>query len=287
MKQRRVKVPSKLALNTIDSMCPQFYSLMSDEKALFDLSDVSFVTPDALLLLVTSSKLCYEKTQQPTMWVNANSEIRSYMDRMRINSLPFIFLEHPPFFKKRQYGKSDALIEVSTITSDQEIGNAIMKTKGILKRWLPNGSYANLMDISTLFKETFENSIEHSGTEPSKGVCYYTLQKYARADHTTEIQIAVGDIGVGILGSQKRKYPDTKDDAEAIVQALQHGRSSRKDGGGMGFANMRDALGNLNGHLTIRSGKARVEYPHKKNLIQILRHGTSYPGTQIFFKCRA
>lgn len=287
MEQRRIKIPSKLTLSTIDLMCPRLCSLMSKEKTLFDLSDVNFVTPDALLLLVTSSKLCYEKTQQPVVWVNANSEVRSYMDRMHINSLQFVFLEHPPFSLKRQYGKSDALIEVSTIANDQEIGNAIMQTKEILKRWLPNGSYANLMDISTLVKETFENSIEHSGTELSKGVCYYTLQKYARADHTTEIQIAVGDIGVGILGSQKRKFPDTKDDAEAIVQALQNGRSSRMSGGGIGFANMRDALGNLNGHLTIRSGKARVEYPYKKNIIQILRHGTSYPGTQIFFKCRA
>ena len=144
------------------------------------------------------------------------------------------------------------------------------------------------MNLSTLFKETFENSIEHSSVEPSNGVCYYTLQRYIHPDKTTEIQIAVGDVGIGILGSQKRKYPDTKDDADAIIQALQYGRSGRLDGsGGMGFANVREALKSLNGHLTIRSGRARVEYPYKKNVIQICRHSTNYPGTQIFFRCRA
>lgn len=288
MEQRKIQVPGKLTLTTIDAMCPQLHSVKNGEEILFDLSEVHFVTPDALLLLVTSSKFCHEKTHRPVVWARVNVDVRSYMDRMDINSLPFISLEHPPLFKRYRYDKSDTLIEVSTIANTQEIGCAIIQTKKILERWLPNGSYANLMDISTLFKETFENSIEHSSLEPSNGVCYYTLQKYTRADHTTEIQIAVGDMGVGIFGSQKRKYPDTKDDADAIIQALQFGRSGRLDGGGgMGFANVRDALGNLNGHLTIRSGKARVEYPHKKNVIRIFRHGTNYPGTQIFFKCRA
>lgn len=287
MDQRKIKIPSKLTLITIDEICPQLHTLKSGEKVLFDLSDVRFVAPDALLLLVTSSKFCFKKAQQPVEWVNADSEVRTYMDRMYINNLPFVHLEHPPLFQKRQYSKSDALIEVSTIASDKEIGNAIVHTKKILERWLSNGPHANLMNISTLFKETFENSIEHSGAGLSNGVCYYTLQKYTRGN-ITEIQIAVGDIGIGILGSQQRKYPGTKDDVDAIIQALKFGRSGRIDGeGGMGFANVRDALANLDGHLTIRSGRARVEYPHKKNIFRILRQEESYPGTQIFFKVRA
>lgn len=287
MEQRRITVPYPLTVKTIDKVYPQLCFLDSAEKLQFDLSNVTFVTPEAMLLLVTTSKLCYDKTNQPILWVNIDHKVLDYLNRMKINELPFVLLEQN-FFQRYRHGKSDALIELSTIANSQEIGGAIVQTKEILKRWFPDSSYDYIMNLSTLFKETFENSIEHSSDVPSNGFCYYALQKYSHADGTTGIQIAVGDIGIGILESQRRKYPSTRDDAEAIIQALSHGRSGRVDGGGgMGFANVREALGYLNGHLTIRSGKARVEYPCGRNIARILRHSVCYQGTQIIFKCRA
>lgn len=287
MEQKKIKVPYPLTVKSVDIMCRQLQFLDNTEKLLFDFSDVKFITPEALLLLVTTSKLYYEKISCPILWANVDRKILSYLDRMEISKLEFVILEHH-FFQRYQHGKSDALIELSTIANSQEIGRAIVQTKEILKRWFPNSSQEYIQNLSTLFKETFENSIEHSSTIPSNGFCYYTLQKYSHTDGTTEIQIAVGDIGIGILGSQRRKYPTTRDDAEAIIQALSQGRSGRVNGGGgMGFANVREALGYLNGHLTIRSGKARVEYPCSKNIARILRHSISYQGTQIIFKCRA
>ena len=287
MGKRKIKIPGRLSLSSIDKICLPLYSINNGENTIFDLSDIEFVTPEALVLLVTASSLCYEKTNQVVTWENVDYNVRSYMDRMNINDLPFVSLEHPFFYKKRQYTKSDALIELSTIANSQEIGGAIIRTKEILKRWFPNSSPNYMRSLSTLFKESFENSIEHSGSTPSNGFCYYALQKYNRSDNTTEIQIAVGDIGVGILASQKRVYPSTRNDADAIIAAL-GGRSGRSSGnGGMGFANMREALECVNGHLAIRSGKARIEYLCNNPRAHIYRHGTSYPGTQIIFKCRA
>lgn len=287
MEHRNIKIPGRLTLISIDEISSLLHSINRGENAIFDLSDVEFVTPEALVLLVTASSLCHEKTHQIVIWKNANPNVRSYMDRMNINDLPFVLLEHPFFFKKRQYTKSNALIELSTIANSQEIGGAIIRTREILNRWFPNSSQDYVRNLSTLFKESFENSIEHSSSEPSNGFCYYALQKYNRSNNTPEIQIAVGDIGVGILASQKRMYPSTKDDADAIIEAL-YGRSGRASGnGGMGFANIREALECTNGHLTIRSGKARIEYLHKKSPAHIYRHSISYPGTQIIFKCRA
>lgn len=287
MEQKNIQVPDKLTLLSVDGMCSQLQSMNFGECAVFDLSNVKFVTPEALVLLVTASDLFHKKTGQVVMWKNANSNVRSYMDRMNINDLPFILLEHPFFFKKRQFAKSNALIELSTIANSQEIGGAIIRTRDILNQWLPNSSQNYIRSLSTLFKESFENSIEHSSAEPSNGFCYYALQKYSCSDDTTEIQIAIGDIGVGILVSQKRMYPSTKDDVEAIIKALD-GRSGRTSGnGGMGFANIRETLNCVNGHLTVRSGRARIEYPRKKSPAHIYRHNISYPGTQIIFKCRA
>lgn len=287
MEQKNIQVPDKLTLLSVDGMYSQLQSINFGECAVFDLSNVKFVTPEALVLLVTASDLFHKKTGQVIMWKNANPNVRSYMDRMNINDLPFVSLEHPIFFKKRQYTKSNALIELSTIANSQEIGRAIIRTKEILNQWFPNSSQNYVRNLSTLFKESFENSIEHSSPTPSNGFCYYALQKYTRSNNTPEIQIAVGDIGIGILASQKRMYPATKDDADAIIQAL-YGRSGRISGnGGMGFANIREALEYTDGRLTIRSGKARIDYLHKKSPAHIYRHSSNYPGTQIIFKCRA
>lgn len=287
MEYRNIKIPGRLTLCSIDEISSLLRSISRGENVIFDLSDVEFVTPEALVLLVTASNLCHEKANQIIMWKNVNPNVRSYMDRMNINDLPFVLLEHPFFFKKRQYTKSNVLIELSKISNSQEIGGAIIRTKEILNQWFPNSSQNYVRSLSTLFKESFENCIEHSSIIPSNGFCYYALQKYNRSNNISEIQIAVGDIGIGILASQKRMYPSTKDDADAIIEAL-YGRSGRTSGnGGMGFANIREALECVNGHLTIRSGRARIEYPHKKSSARIYRHSISYPGTQTIFRCRA
>lgn len=210
MEQKNIQVPDKLTLLSVDGMYSQLQSINFGECAVFDLSNVKFVTPEALVLLVTASDLFHKKTGQVIMWKNANPNVRSYMDRMNINDLPFVSLEHPSFFKKRQYTKSNALIELSTIANSQEIGRAIIRTKEILNQWFPNSSTNYVRNLSTLFKESFENSIEHSSPTPSNGFCYYALQKYTRSNNTPEIQIAVGDIGIGILASQKECIPQPK-----------------------------------------------------------------------------
>ena len=101
-----------------------------------------------------------------------------------------------------------------------------------------------------------------------------------------EIHIAVGDVGVGMLTSLRRVHPETRDDAEAILGALVHGKSGRPSGrGGLGYVTIKEALANLNGSLTIRSGKARVCYNSKYSSPHIYRQEPYYPGTQIIFRC--
>ena len=143
------------------------------------------------------------------------------------------------------------------------------------------------MHLSTLIKETVENSIEHSSAEPSNGFCYYVLQKYGHADGTTEVQIAVGDTGVGMLASQRRVHPSTKNDAEALLEAVWNGRSGREGGGGMGYINIKESLAPLHGKVYIRSGRAHLEHIAGDSYARIFRYSYSCPGTQIVFQCRA
>lgn len=271
-----------------DVLMDRVNMLEKTDQLCFDFSRVGFVNPEMLILMVTASKLAYEKTQRPILWIELKSEVYSYLERVNITGIQFLELKKPKEARKfyRSPTQSNNLVEFSIITGWKEIGDAISKTKGVLNRWFPNKSTEYRRNLSTLVKETVENSIEHSGEHLNDGICYYAVQKYERQYGQVEIQIAVGDTGVGMLASLRRVHLETKDDVEAILGALVYGKSGRLSGrGGLGYVTIKEALANLNGSLTIRSGKARVCYNSKYSSPHIYRQEPYYPGTQIIFRC--
>lgn len=262
--------------------------LEREDQLCFDFFRVKFVNPEMLILMVTASKLAYEKTQRPILWIELKADIYSYLERVNIASIQFLELKKPKEARKfyRSPTQSNNLVEFSIITGWKEIGDAISKTKGVLNRWFPNKSTEYKRNLSTLVKETVENCIDHSGEHSDEGICYYAVQKYENQSGKVEIYIAVGDVGVGMLTSLRRVHPETKDDTEAILGALVQGKSGRPSGrGGLGYVTIKEALANLNGNLTIRSGKARVYYNSKHSSPRIYRQNPYYPGTQIIFRC--
>ena len=282
-----IKLPDNLSMKSVDElyqiaiMPPEVYGII------FDFTNVTFVTPHNLILIVTASRYLRDRYNRAVIWRQIRPEILGYLDRMNINELDFISIERPSIFKRHSYEKSNALVELTVIKNMQQIGSAIRQTRDVLTRWFPESGNSCKLHLSTLIKETVENSIEHSSTEPSNGFCYYVLQKYGHADGTTEVQIAVGDTGVGMLTSQRRVHPSTKNDAEALFEAVMNGRSGREGGGGMGYINIKESLAPLHGKIYIRSGRAHLEHVAGETHARIFRHSYSCPGTQIVFQCRA
>lgn len=282
----KLVIPKTLTMTTIDDLYCSVLNLHDLDCVLLDLSNVEFVTPQGLMLLVTLSRFINEKYGYYTIWCKAKAKIISYLDRMNMNKLDFIRIDHQYSSATANQRESDALVEFTEIKNAEHLGKAIVQTKNVLRHWFPDSQGTHEKHISTLIMETVENSIEHSSAKPSEGSCYYVLQKYQYRDGNVEVQIAVGDMGIGMLASQRQKYPSTKDDLEAIKEAFLYGRSGRlSGGGGMGYASVREALGPLKGRVAIRSGKAHIEYQAGMNGVKIYRHGFSYPGTQIFFAC--
>lgn len=282
-----VKLPDNLLMGSVDELYRVAILPQGDDGIIFDFENVSFVTPHNLILIVTASRYLSDRYNRAVTWKRIRPEILGYMDRMNINELDFVNIERPSIFKRHSHEKSDALVELSVIKNMQQIGSAIRQTREVLTRWFPDSGNSCKLHLSTLIKETVENSIEHSSAEPSNGFCYYVLQKYGHRDGTTEVQIAVGDTGVGMLASQRRVYPLTKNDAEALLEVVMNGRSGRESGGGMGYVNIRESLAPLHGTVYIRSGRAHLEYDAGKSYARIFRHPYSCPGTQIVFQCRA
>lgn len=186
-----------------DALMEEISMLETTDQLCFDFSRVGFVNPEMLILMVTSSKLAYEKTQRPIVWIELKAEVYSYLERVNIASIQFLELKKPKEARKfyRSPTRSNNLVEFSIITGWKEIGDAISKTKGVLNRWFPNKSTEYKRNLSTLVKETVENCIDHSGEHANEGICYYAVQKYEYQNGKVEIHIAVGDVGVGMLTS--------------------------------------------------------------------------------------
>ena len=224
-----INVPASLSMESADELYrASLKNLQGISWVIFDFGKVTFVTPRAIILVVTASRFWCDRFNHVVEWKNINSNVLSYMDRMNVSELDFIDIER--------------------------------KTKEILDCWLPSSHKMCKFNLATLIKETVENSIEHSSADLSNGSCYYLLQKYGFPDGSTQIQIAVGDAGVGMLTSQRRVYPATKDDAEALINAVMYGKSGRKTGGGMGYVTIRESLGPLKGKILVRSGTTLRKY---------------------------
>ena len=283
-----INVPDRLSMDSADELYrASFSNLQGISWIVFDFAKVTFVTPLSIILVVTASSFWCNRFNHSVEWKNIDSKVLSYMDRMNISELDFIEIKRPFLFKRRNYQKSDVLVELSVIKNIQQASSAIRKTKNILDYWLPGSHKTCKLNLATLIKETVENSIEHSSVDLSSGSCYYLLQKYGYSDGSTQVQIAVGDAGVGMLTSQRRVYPATKDDAEALINAVMHGKSGRKTGGGMGYVTIRESLEPLKGKIRIRSGRAHIVHAAGQPYANIYRHSCFSPGTQIVFECNA
>lgn len=282
-------VPDQLSMVSVDELYRSAFNenLQGISRIVFDFSKVTFLTPLAIILVVTASKSWSEYIKHAVEWKNINSDVLNYLHRMNISELDFVDIERPSLFKRRNFPKSDALVELSVIKDIQSASSAIRETKNILDYWLPNSHRTCKFNLATLIKETVENSIEHSSLDLSSGSCYYLLQKYGYSDGSIKIQIAVGDAGVGMLASQRRVYPTTKDDAEALINAVMNGRSGRATGGGMGYVTIRESLAPLKGQIMVRSGRAHIVHFAGDSYARIYRHSCSSPGTQIVFSCSA
>lgn len=288
MGREYINIPQKIYMRNFGDMLQKLDPLRSGTEATFCFEKKIFVTPEMLMLLVTLSKLSYDRVGRPVLWSGLSPENYSYLERLDVGNLRFVKLKKPEHALKyhRAIGGSDNLVELTEIENWKEIADAVKKTRSVVNRWFPEKPQQFRQNLITLIKETVENSCEHSGKHPQEGICYYAVQKYQQKNGDVELNIAVGDVGVGMLQSQRRVFPKTPDDVEAIRGALLDGRSGRKTGGGMGYLAIKEALGELDGEIIVRSGQGMIHYVSSKDQPRIYRKNTEYPGTQILFRCR-
>lgn len=270
----------------IDGFLAQVEKVSAGEQVSLDLSKIEFVNPSNLIMLITTSRVIFDRTGNKVRWINVSSSVSAYLERINISNIDFIDFKLPSVWERLYRGshKSNTLIELQTIDDWKGCGDAVKRTKEILLQWFPNQLGRSTNEICSLLSETAENSIDHSSPSPGHGYCYYVLQKYHK-EGKDQIQIAVGDIGIGIRNSLKRVAPDfVSNDLLAIKRALFKGMSGRTDkSGGLGYIRVREILQQRGGMIQIRSGYGSITYTAQPEQQQTAEHRCSFPGTQTIF----
>jgi len=272
--------------NSFDTFFPQWQKQLMYTGAL-SLATVSFVRPDGLLLLFLGLIFLLQEWPYFRLRVPANSDVRSYLVRAGFfSALPEDVIVEPRlsddelFRAARFNGSAASLLELSIAKTSQDVEHLANKVVDATQQFL--GCANNVAcDFGILVSEIWQNAIHHGKGNYSAGV----MQVYRR-DSNYELQLAIGDDGVGIATSLRdnTKYHDITNDQDAIETAVMPGVSSISElldsTRGYGLARVIKKMKEESGILNIRSGSAKYRYLGERNA-HVNHRVPDLPGTQV------
>lgn len=286
---RVVEVPTRLTATGVEGLIASLNRETRDDapRILFDARRVTWVSPYGLIGLLALGRVAGERTgRRPLIEAPEDPEVRSYWQRMEFWSNAREIYEVPSV-AARPHGESDALLEITTIRSHEDVHHVVEHVReraaAILQRRLryPKPS---VIQFSVMLSEVCQNILEHA--ESDGWVCaqtYYWKKRLGR----DVLVLAVMDVGIGFEGSlaaeHARRFGDRWSPATALEAAFLNGESRFRDPGrGQGLQAIRRQVTKWNGEVRIRSGDAMIARVPEWDDISPLRTGLDeFPGAQV------
>ncbi len=224
-----------------------------------DLSEVGFMDPwttDLLCLLLIERHTANNKK----LILPKNSELLKYLKRMHFCEIlsELGYKEELELLNKVQIPENYNLNiqEISHCEYRDEFDGKLERFMEMFKNFGLNEYDSRL--ATSLVGELGNNAFDHNlGSWPTDiSGCIIVAQNYPKKK---KIQIAIGDPGVGFLGSLKAAFPSLKTDIEAIKKGLggNTGRIGELRGNGLKLI-QQWTIDNFSGKLAIQSGEGLV-----------------------------
>jgi len=262
--------------NFYDSFIPQLMQ-GNVRGAVFELSNLTFFPPEALLSLACASRLWHTMTGHAVEWRLENEDTLRYLERMDVFAVFGDCIATPALPSDLwSRGSSGNLMEVRTLSDELEQNslNDVPHILAIAQDLLLGRVTADRMGAAcTLLSEVTQN-VTHSGSQG------YALMQIYKAGNGRRVHIAVGDTGRGIPDSLRRKYPQVGQSSDYLKKSLDSGITSRDIGNGLGLYQVQHLVRNGGGTLTIRSDTAMLQICEGR--IYQWDNLTRVPGTQVF-----
>jgi len=134
--------------------------------------------------------------------------------------------------------------------------------------------------LSTLLAELCQNVTQHS-----QDLGLVIAQVYRLSEGGRVLQLAVGDLGIGLRGSLAKRYDTLKWSDEMVIrQALRHGVSSlSEEGRGLGLSQVYQKTTDLRGRMLLHSGSILL---HSYAGTDEFYPNIYFPGTQVALEYR-
>lgn len=257
------------------------------ERLLLDARHVTWVSPYGLIGLLAIGQEARTRTGLPPLIEPPlDDEVRSYIDRMHFWPAAAGIFELEAR-QPRPHPESDALLEVTTIRSHEDVHRVVEGVRDRAQRILHNRlgyPKPSVIHFSVMLSEVCQNILEHADS-----IGWVCAQRYhwRRRLGRDVVVLAVMDVGVGFEGSlgkeHARRYGEAWSASAALEAAFLHGESRFRDPGrGQGLQAIRNQVAKWDGAVRIRSGDARIARVPAWDDVEPLRSDLPFfPGAQV------
>lgn len=223
-------------------------------RCTIDLRGARWVDAFAIVAIATHCQTNFETYRSTLFIAPERREVSTYLARMGLLDVLEDFgvevqgrISRPRFTQPRFN-----LVELRRFQAFDDI----LPLNQLVRERLAVGGKATRETQLTLWwatGEAAENSIWHSQFAHSP---LAAGQEYPK---TGELVIAIGDTGIGIRDSLAPVH-STKDDLDAISQAVKRGVTRTEDARGDGLTDVVESVGKLHGSVVIRSGAGALTF---------------------------
>lgn len=285
---RVVEVPATLDETAFETLVRRVREAAdASSRLLLDARGVSWVSPYGLIgLLAIGQEARMRSGLAPLIEPPEDDEVRSYIDRMHFWTAAAEVFEleaRPP----KPHGASDALLEVTTVRSHEDVHRVVEGVRERAQQILHNRlGYPRpaVIHFSVMLSEVCQNILEHADS-----IGWVCAQRYhwKRRLGRDVVVLAVMDVGVGFAGSlgtqHARRYGESWSSAAALEAAFLRGESRFDDPGrGQGLQAIRSQVIKWDGAVRIRSGDAMIaRVPDWDDAKPLATGLPDFPGAQV------
>ena len=283
---RVLSVPETLDERSFETLVAEL-SRAGDARVLFDARHVRWANPYGLVGLLAAGAVARARVGPPQLEGPESAEVAHYWARMNFftHAAEVFELRRRP--RRSTAGASDALLEITSIRSHQDVHDVVDRVRdrasailGNRLRYPPSAA----VQFSVILSEVCQNVVEHADAE---GWVAAQTYNWARRLGRQVAVIAVADVGIGFRGSlaaeHGRRYGERWSDATALEAAFLHGVSRYTEPGrGQGLQGIRKHVARWSGEMMIRSGTARIAAVAEwDDLPPLESELPDFPGAQI------
>jgi hypothetical protein len=268
----------------INAVVDSLYNKGSRRLSTLDLTDISFVEPYGMVLLLQLlDRVTIDHIYYPTNRSVTYLERAGFFDAAaRYTDVPLNIQQLKGVVPRNQ--NNQTMLSITPIADDKDAHSAVQvvntQTRVILENELKYDR-DDVRDFIVILSELLGNIPRHS-----KSYGYVCAQVY-RIPHTNikYASVCISDKGIGISKTFEESDYITipkPDDKIALKYAVIKEKSSKKNGG-TGYKGIKEKIKKFGGTLYVRSGRAEI-FIDQEGKYEINERSASSWGTQIEFK---